>query len=432
MVHFLVDLDDTVRTLLLCDDTIIELREINYTVDLLDKLFVQLSKYQVDKLSVITHGVLSSCLYENGCVAYSTTVDGEILLCSINKDDVCAIKELANKCNISDVTFYDKLGYYLALGRKGVCYVDKHNGMQTLLAVDNGKLTKLSMCTENSLSERIDGFCTDNNLQSICNGDELSDEDNLMFFANAAMVLDDERTVHDLSVFAYACLALCSDACFNFDVLSRATDCILNSKDANTVTTSPQTEILQIDALENSIIAETIKPEKSIVSLFNIKKRKQIDSNKVVVKSKNGEVDRKSTIAMFIGIICFCFTIGIVVENFYLQHKLENTNSEVANVQKVISSTKSTIAAYEYCLDADGNQALALFSDLTDAISSNNGVISNITYHSGVSTIVAQFNSEESAAAFESAAGVTDAQISIVNETENDVPKFVATVQVSK
>lgn len=427
MVHFLIDLDDTVKTLLLCDDTIIELREFNYTVDLLDRLYVQLSKYNVRKLSVITHGVISSCLYENGCVAYQVVVGGETLLCSINEEDLAVIKALVERCNISDVTFYDKLGYYLAIGRKGVCYVDRHNGMQTLIKVDNANLVKVSVCTENSLQNKLDSFCAENNLQSVCYGDDLTDEDNLMYFANATMVLEDKVTVHDLSVFAYACLELCPSVSFNFDILKRTTKQIL-SVEAE-VTTQPQEEILQIDDLENDLIAEMEKSEKkSKVSLFKPKSVMKKTDN----KNEGKETDKKSTIVMFVSIICLCITAGIVVENFYLQRKLENAKAEITNMQTAITSAKSTVAAYEYCLNTDGNQALDLFNSVADAVSDNDGAVSNITYKSGSSMIVVDFDSEDSASTFKDAVSAVGAEISIVDESENDVSKYVATVQLMK
>ena len=433
MIHFLIDFDDTVKTLLLCDDTIVELREVDYTLDLLDKLFVQLSKYKVDKLSVITHGTLSACLYENGCVAYELSIGGETVLCSVNEDDVNAVQMLADRCGIQDVKFYDKLGYYLALGHKGVCYVDSYNGMRTLLAVDANSVLKMSVCSRSD--DKLESFCSENNLQSVCEGVDLTDADNLMFFTNSATMLDDVATVHDLSVFAYACLDMCELTSFGLEVLSRNSKNI-TSVEGDVTQSEHDDQILQVEDLEDSLLSEAVKPEKKKPGLLTKNKTSKSDNKSSKLPAEVGATDKKSdkkaTFVMLASIICILIAGGIVFENYYLQKKLTSAREEITNVQAMISSTSATKSAYEYCLNTEGNQILMLFNQLSDSISDNNGTVINSTYDSNGSSLQVRFDSLDAATAFTDSVNLINAQASLQEEPESDDGTCLVTVQMNE
>lgn len=213
MNKILLDLDDSIRLLVLKNETIIMLEEYDYSHETLNELYTKMITLSVEEVVVITHNVWSSCAYAGSCIALEFEELIKTPLSNVSKQDITKIIDIANKAGIEKVHFIEKIGYFIMFGTPNVCYVESARGMKHLICV-NGCIEDFCVSTQSSLKKNIDRFCQSNNLTEVVNENELYSTNALMAFTNAASMLTDEKLVYYLSVFAYALLA---DSTYRYD-----------------------------------------------------------------------------------------------------------------------------------------------------------------------------------------------------------------------
>ena len=445
MIHFVIDLDDRIKTLLLKDDTIIELREADYINDTLSILKAQLSDYNVDKVTVITHNFVSACIYSNSCVAFEADFNDQINVSSVNLQDMQVIKALTDECNIHDVRFVDKIGYFYSMGNRDTCYVDQQAGMYRLICVQDG-LRDYMMCSQTILDQRLKDFCEKNNLQRVVYEKDLTDVDNLMFFTNASMVLDDPVTVHDLSVFAYACMDADLGSCsYGFEVMENSTDAIVSV--AADVAPAPVEETVEVDDLEdalNSEIAEldrTRKVHKLLKRKPHAEPKEHVEEPRDLKKSKisagskvNDSVDPKlkliSTIALVLGIIGFIVTGMLIVGSAICHNKLNAATKQLAEINNNVTNAQQLVDVYNYCLNTGENKAFDLLASCDSAITENSGELQKIILNDDGVALVVKFSDDDS---YNNFINYISSSISNVkySELQNDSGDGSHTVQLS-
>lgn len=445
MIHFVIDLDDRIKTLLLKDDTIIELREADYLNDTLNILKAQLTGYSVDKVTVITHNFVSACIYNDSCVAFEADFNDQINVSSFNLQDMRVIKALTDECGIHDVRFVDKIGYFYSMGNRDTCYVDQQAGMYRLICVQDG-LHDYMICSQTILDQRLKDFCEKNNLQKVVYERDLTDVDNLMFFTNASMVLDDPVTVHDLSVFAYACMEADLGSCsYGFEVMENSTDAIISA--VTEVVPASVEETVEVDDLEdalNSEIAELDrthkirKPRKRkprTEPKEHVEEPKDLKKSKISAKSKvNESVDPKlkliSTIALALGIVGFIVTGMLIAGSVIYRNKLSAATKQLAEINSNVTNAQQLVDVYNYCLNTGENKAFDLLASCDSAITENSGELQKITLNDDGVALVVKFSDDDSYNNFINSISSSISNVKY-SELQNDSDDGSHTVQLS-
>ena len=362
MRHFMIDLGDTVKTLLIQDEYILEIRELNYTGTLTDLLYEQIVGYSIDKMTIITHNRVSYCLYQNSYVAFQAPNQNEVMLSSVSAETINVIAEIANRCCISDVKFIDSLGLFYENAEKGKCYLDTCHGTYSLYAFIDGNVEFKTMLNldEKQIHEFCDEFKLDN---SFITYGELADFDNLMLFYNAAMIMDNENIMRDLALFANALLLRDStdDKFYLYDlnIMNNTVEKITAYTDNAEVD-----DVLEIDDLTEKIENEVSSGKKSF-----FKKNKldlvesSSDSTQSTVK-QNTKGELIINLLLIVGALSIVLTAVIFILGQITSTKLNTLHTQIQAKNTEYEKLSSTVSTYDYCLQSGGGNSLELLNNL--------------------------------------------------------------------
>lgn len=424
MIHFLIDLDNTVKTLLLKDDAILDFREISYSNDLLDKLYSQITFLGVEKVTVITHNILSSCLYQNGCIAFEVPHGSSVLLSTVNQIDIEQIMNLCQKAEIKDLKFTDFLGYVDSLHKKNVCYVEKYDGMFRLVSVGNNSIN-FSICSESGYDERLAAFNNANNLESVMMVSDLTCIDNLMFFTNSVMVMDedDSNLIHALSVFAWACMET-GIYCYDSTVLKNSTVNILNSIVPEQASKQDISEDVDISWQFEAEMNDNEKEYENEKVTSHNKNIKSFDKEEKSVKKevkKHKILNTVSVLILLLGLSLLVLTGVLFVLYKYNVLQLDKLQQDLGSASSNLITSDSILTAYQNCLNAGGNEAILMYDNLIQTIHDADGVLHSITLSSECVEVSVSFIKKDSASSFiticQNAGYTVDGDLTIMEDT---------------
>ena len=164
MRHLVVDLDTRIKILLLEDDTILDIHSVEFTSSVTSMLVSAIEHFIPDKVTYVTHNMLAQCLYTNSKIAFELGDGADKYASLINESDMNICIDICARAGITDI------------------------------------------CTPDVYEETLKRFMNQTGATNVMNENELTDTSDLMYFTNAVTCLDDEKVVHDLAIFAYACL----------------------------------------------------------------------------------------------------------------------------------------------------------------------------------------------------------------------------------
>ena len=205
MRHLVVDLDTRIKILLLEDDTILDIHSVEFTSSVTSMLVSAIEHFIPDKVTYVTHNMLAQCLYTNSKIAFELGDGADKYASLINESDMNICIDICARAGITDVSFVDKFGYYAQFAQADTCFVENYTGIYRFIYIDGDKVA-YTICTPDVYEETLKRFMNQTGATNVMNENELTDTSDLMYFTNAVTCLDDEKVVHDLVIFAYACL----------------------------------------------------------------------------------------------------------------------------------------------------------------------------------------------------------------------------------
>lgn len=402
MRHFLIDLDNTLKTLLLDDTVVLDFHEIAFSGDSLSALDEMIKGFKPDRITFITHNTMATCLYEEACVAFDLANENNTYLSLISKKDAEKLIDLCKQNGITDIKFVDKVGYYAFFNRHDVCYVEKFLGLNRIVVIYDDSIKEYSICTDSAINERLEKVkevtgvtevVYENNLQDICG---------LMYFANGSTFLDDDMCAHDLSVFVYACTA---DQRYTYgeDVITRDTETIIHAAMSEEPVVEVGTDNCDQDS--NSDSREEQIDDVPEVEIFDdvsidkpkrrVKKEKKVTCN-VDGASKFGTI---SNTVFIVGLATLVLTAALFVYNQRCVAVIEKQNKVIESNQSLIDSVNTAISTYQTCLETETNKASVAYMALFNG-SVSGCELQQLQYTDGVGTMTVLAESNDVATAF--------------------------------
>ena len=380
MKHLLIDFDNKLKLLLLDDTVILDIHSIEYTNTAAMIIDSAVKKFMPDKVTFITHNILSQCLYKKSVVAFEIGTGTDRYVSLINEHDFKVCSDICHKYGITDVSFVDKLGYYALNARADVCFVEKYTGVYRMFYKQGNKVT-YQICTPDVYEETLQRFKTTTGALTAVNEDEMTDTEDLMYFLNSTMCLDDPEVVHDLAVFAYACMPP-KEYTYTVQTDNELADSIVDGKKNVEFIKNPdksrELDVIQIEHKDNVKQefnnGESLKKEQhSRVQPKKIKEKKV--KEKKAKETVKDNVKAPKTNLGFIANLLFVIGALSVLCIGYLTLQVNQQVKKIAELEKtvqanqvMVSSIKTTIETYQTYLTDSNQQIASIYSDVNNTI----------------------------------------------------------------
>ena len=419
MKHLLIDFDNKLKLLLLDDTVILDIHSIEYTDTAAMIIDSVVKKFMPDKVTFITHNILSQCLYKKSVVAFEIGTGTDRYVSLINEHDFKVCSDICHKYGIADVSFVDKLGYYALSARADVCFVEKYTGVYRMFYKQGNKVT-YQICTPDVYEETLQRFKTTTGALTVVNEDEMTDTEDLMYFLNSTMCLDDPEVVHDLVVFAYACMPP-KEYTYTVQTDNELADSIVESK-KNVKSTknsdkSRELDVIQVEHKDNVKQefnnGESLKKEQhSRVQPKKIKekelKEKKVKEKKVKETVKDNVKAPKTNLGFIANLLFVIGALSVLCVG-YLTLQVNQQVKKIAELEKtvqanqvMVSSIKTTIETYQTYL-ADSNQQIAsIYSDVNNTINAlDDATLVSYNYDTNNIVMTLEMTKEDSKTAIE-------------------------------
>lgn len=407
MRHLVIDLDTKVRLLLLDDDTILDVHSVEFTNTVTSILISVIEHFMPEKVTYITHNILSQCLYNNSIIAFEIGSGSEKYASLINASDVDVCMNICMRAGITNVSFIDKLGYYMGFAQSDTCFVEKYTGIYRLIYIDGDNVI-YSICTPDVYEETLKRFKNQTGATIVKNESELTDVKDLMYFTNSAMCLDDDEVVHDLAIFAYACLHVGK---FRYvpegfvDLFGREEvgSVITNNKEDNETSKVLCNEVTKfpkddedigefdgnyrennIDHVTDDLLGENASTEasarrdkkkmkKSVHSpkpklAKSVKHKKTTEPSSTQKRSRKGSSTFTVNLLVFVSIIALVFTGILYLLTSNQNTRLMELNKILTGNQAMITSINTAITNYQSCLEDNNEKILEVYANTISVI----------------------------------------------------------------
>lgn len=395
----MIDFDNSIKVLFIDDGVVLDLHEFAATNSCLDKVYTCLKEYSPNKVIVITHSNITSCLSKDSCVAFSVITPARELLGLLNTQEISKIIDVIDKAGVNDLAFVDKLGYYLECGTKDVCYVEDYLGIKRMLCLSTNSIGDYAIATETGFNDRLDKFMKANNLTTVCNERELTDIPIVMCFVNSAMSLDEEQTLHDLSVFAYAYLAVDTESPFVYDtsVLERTVERIQSVENEPISAISEEyaeNDIVNDDDESESVTADEIgqptilskSENKKTLNMTKCQKQFSIENtisgDNIPMESKKlKKSESLSSVLVVAGVAGLAVTTLLTVYTNTLQNNsVESAQLAYYSAQSENKSAKNVNDSYRMFSELTEPEAITILEENLQQLEQNGGSLNSFDY----------------------------------------------------
>lgn len=193
MVKAFIDLAENVTLMVTKNRSIAYYTDMDYSDDVLDKLFATLNKLNVDEANVMLHGVISERLKAGDLVIAGAQVKESY-------SDYKAIEHLFKALGTPKVFFYDFAGYW-SMGLEPKTLVVYQDELTYNFVVYDGVIKYTGVVMDANLKQQVLVLCNKFELTSVVDADSLCHEALINYFSNADKIKPEYR-VH-LARFAY-------------------------------------------------------------------------------------------------------------------------------------------------------------------------------------------------------------------------------------
>lgn len=367
MIKAFIDLAENVTLMVTKNRSIAYYTDMDYSDDLLDKLFAILNNLNIDEANVMLHGIVSERLTD-GDLSFAGAQVKE------SYSDYKAIEHLFKALGTPRVFFYDFIGYW-SMGLKPKTLVVYQDDSTYNFVVFDGLIKHTSVVMDANLKQQVLVLCNKFELTSVIDADSLCHESLVSYFSNADEVKPECR-VH-LARFAYM-MTKDSEKCrvsSNRFKKPESESAVNNS----TVESAKETQIASnADTNESS---EATPKTKSLLGFRKVKKVSAEKSKKDPVASKHSEEiqrdsagsdhsrDRKSKrfglptpLCIILVIVLLGVIVGCSLAYKFLEQKQKKDLDNYNQISQQYELQKAQLAGYNRVLKSDDTNSIACVS----------------------------------------------------------------------
>lgn len=451
MYKLVLDLENKIKVFICDDDTLLEIRDLPYSGDVLGEIMEMVQGYPIEESTIVVHSVFSKCIYKDACVVTEIGADDNRFIGSVPLNDLNKLITVFNGCKtrIIDITQY-LFSYKLG----NCCYVDRINGTCRVYISDStNTCVDHFMCSEESLEERLELAKQKYGVENTYNCYELGDVIDIMYFSNAALLCESSSDViSDAALAAYA-FEISDAECLDFSIIEQSTENIQNVDNLSVddkvicetsgdianevhdvVDSQESTEVEQTshsdaffsvgsetgvenDEEENLTVPKNSprkkiqhktkrsekklekKPKKSLEKKSKFKKKDDvsIDSNCIPPKTENKPLGNVVLLVGVVGMIIAGVIFGV---NTKYKNDLVALNSDKTAVQTQLTESQGKIDTYNACLSLEGNDLFKSVDLVSQEMASCGGHLTSLKFNDNTSKATIQFNTPEDAGKF--------------------------------
>lgn len=149
----IIRLYDKINISLVIKDQLIASEVLDYTKDVMDKIFSFFHPHGIDKLNVIVPPQLYSSPHEDVFLMEQLTVNKELKLIGVVKKDIYSINTLARTLNIPTFELYSGLDFHKTLVAERSLVIDEYiNNQLSISVIENSKVLDFVYCKPQTLT----------------------------------------------------------------------------------------------------------------------------------------------------------------------------------------------------------------------------------------------------------------------------------------
>lgn len=444
MYKLVLDLENKIKIFICEDDSLLEIRDLPYTVNVLSDIREIVTGYPISESTIVIHSVFSKCLYKDACVVSSIGAENNRFFGSTPINDIKKLMAVFKGCKtrIIDIT-----QYMFSYNMGSCCYVDTINGTCRVFISDAMNVCiDHFICSEGGLAERLDLVKQKYRIENVYRCYDLGNVIDIMYFSNASLLCDTSTDViHDAALAAYA-FDVSDDECADFSIIDQSTENVqnvdkLSADDKVIMETSadiadgvnnvvskgvdkeepvvkegiehtPQvshsdsffslnTDISdeddddEIEVPKKKLPRKPLKKDKA-VQKKNIEKKKKVavDNNTNYIPPKN-ENKKLSNVTLLLGVVGIVISIAIFAVNAKYKNDLGALNDTKMSVNAQLTEVQNKIATYNSCLNLEGHNLFQSIDTVSQEMAGCNGHLVSLKFEDNTSKAIIQFNSSD-------------------------------------